>query len=283
MHYYIEELDKQTRIEKIFSIIKVEGRKIKIPDLKNEYIKRNRRTLKIVNKIVRILETENIKNVVISNKVRENELLVNYLQTYGINIVDGKFLFEALMQSVLMYIIDKKKFDLDNTYISIAVNEPSDIVVQNIKNIIKEYKKVNIVTKYIEKFKKIEEDILEQTGKIISVSNNRKRSLAKSNIILNIDFPEEVLNKYNIFDQSVIVNFKQNVKITQKRFNGININNYDINCKNINININNSKKYMQKAVYEAGLSNKLLYKELLKKIQEDNVQIAYLQGNKAKI
>ena len=53
----------------------------------------------------------------------------------------------------------------------------------------------------------------------------------KSQIILNIDFPQELINKYNIYDDAVIVNLKGNIKINKKRFNGLNINNYEINFR----------------------------------------------------
>ena len=50
----------------------------------------------------------------------------------------------------------------------------------------------------------------------------------KSQIILNIDFPKELINKYNIQDEAIIVNVKGTVKINKKRFNGLNINDYEI-------------------------------------------------------
>ena len=101
-------------------------------------------------------------------------------------------------------------------------------ILENIKEIVKEYKKINIVTNHIEKFKKIEKQILEKEGIMLVISNNRRKSLLKSKIILNIDFPTELINKYQIYEEAIIVNLKGNVKIEKKRFNGININDYEI-------------------------------------------------------
>ena len=53
----------------------------------------------------------------------------------------------------------------------------------------------------------------------------------KSQIILNIDFPKELINKYNINDDAIIVNVKGKIKINKKRYNGLNINNYEIDFR----------------------------------------------------
>ena len=37
-------------------------------------------------------------------------------------------------------------------------------------------------------------------------------------IILNIDFPQELINKYNVQDEAIIVNIKRKTKINKKRF-----------------------------------------------------------------
>ena len=122
----------------------------------------------------------------------------------------------------------KKNMKKEEVSISILVNDINDNILENIKEIVKEYKKINIVTNHIEKFKKIEKQILEKEGIMLVISNNRRKSLLKSKIILNIDFPTELINKYQIYEEAIIVNLKGNVKIEKKRFNGININDYEI-------------------------------------------------------
>ena len=72
----------------------------------------------------------------------------------------------------------------------------TDIEFENIKILAKKYKSINIVTNHVEKFKKLEKSLEEDEGIIISITNNKKRSLMKSGIIINIDFPNELINKY---------------------------------------------------------------------------------------
>ncbi len=107
--------------------------------------------------------------------------------------------------------------------------------MHNIRKIAKEYKRVNIITNHISKFKNIEKQILENEGIMITVVNNKRKSLVKAKIILNVDFPTELINKYNIYEEAIIINLQGNVKINSKRFNGININDYEITYSNDDI------------------------------------------------
>ncbi len=82
---------------------------------------------------------------------------------------------------------------------------------EHIKKIIREYKSVNIVTNDIGKFKKIEEQILEKEGIAINVTSNKKKGLMRSQIILNVDFPTNLINQCNIPDNAVIINLNSNI------------------------------------------------------------------------
>ena len=88
---------------------------------------------------------------------------------------------------------------------------------------------MGIVTNHISTFKRIEEKLYRNNGILITVTNNRRRSLLKSNIIINVDFPKELLNKFTINDNATIINIEEESKIKKKRFCGKVINNYEIN------------------------------------------------------
>ena len=60
--------------------------------------------------------------------------------------------------------------------ISMLINDITDFEIENIKLLAKKYKNLNIVTNHIEKIKKIEEELLEKEGIMITVTNNRKRA-----------------------------------------------------------------------------------------------------------
>ena len=194
--------------------------------------------------------------------------------------MDGKWLFEVLCIKVLDYLINKKQIKKEEIKISILVNDLSSNMLENIKQIAKEYKRVNIVTNHIEKFKKIEKQLLEQDGTMITVVNNRRRGIAKSDIILNVDFPSELVNKYNIYEKAYIINLKGNVKIEKKRFEGVNINDYDITFKSLNvIDYEKQEKYKNAEIYEAQINKRQTFKDILRQLEKDEVEVTKLIAN----
>ena len=151
------------------------------------------------------------------------------------------------------------------------------MILQTLKLLAKKYKNLNIVTNHIEKIKKIEEELLEKEGIMITVTNNRKKSLVKSDIIYNVDFPEEILNKYVITDDAIIINLRGKMKIKKKRFNGIIINNYEINLRDDKKDEKMiSKKYYFRDIYQAELYQKQGFNNLKEKVKKDNVRVSKL-------
>lgn len=276
--YYIQESDKPNKILQIFNIIKLQGNRIILP------INNQRLTLHQINKLAKktnyILKNANSNKVVISKEIQKHEQYINFLNTYNIEIVDGRWIFEVMANEVLEYIINLKKIKKQETQISILVNNLSEMSIENIKMLVKEYKRVNIITNHIEKLRKIEKHILDEYGILITVANNKKKSLLKSEIILNIDFPNELINKYNIYDNAIIININGNIKIKKKRFNGIVINDYEIALRKINdYNIEKTEKFKTKEIYEAEFYKKQNIKSIREKIKKDGVKIEYLIGN----
>lgn len=281
--YYIQETDKPNFLFNLFNIVKLEEDKIILPIETKKEIPLKKSEI-LANKTKKILDRTNCNKVILSKEIKKREDYKNYLYTYNFDIVDGRWLFEILLLQALNYVIEKKKIKKEEISISILVNDVNDSILENVKKVVKEYKKVNIVTNHIEKFKKIEEQVLEKEGIMIIVGNNKKKSISKSRIILNIDFPTELINRYRIYEEAIIINLKGNVKIEKKRFNGININDYDIFFKNKNeIDFDICQKYDNKDIYEAKIVKKQPYEFIKKKIDDDQVKIIKLVGNKTTI
>lgn len=269
--FYIEKCDKLNWLERKLNLIKMQENTIFLPIDKNTNQKQIEKMAKKTNKIIQKYSTS--KKVVLSKEMYKEQKYINYLNTYGLLIQDGKWLFEILLPEITEYIIKKKK--IENAKISIMINDLTDVEIENIKILSKKYKTINIVTNHIEKFKKIEKQLQENEGIIITITNNKKKSLIKSQIILNIDFPEEILNKYNIQDEATIINVRGNVKINKKRFNGLNINNYEIDFRDDKKDIKTlNNKFYLKDLYEAGIYKKQRLSDIKKKILEDKVIIS---------
>ncbi len=159
------------------------------------------------------------------------------------------------------------------------INDFSSINKEIIIHIAKNIKRLNIVTNHINKCKKIEEYLYDEFGIMLNISNNKRRSLLKSEIIINMDFPEELINKYRIYDKAIILNISDKIDINSKRFNGININ----YCKISIPDKYKLKGFQDEIVYESLIYIKNKYKDINEKIIRDKIVVSELIGNNGSI
>lgn len=279
--YYIQESDKPVLIAKIFNLIELVEDKIILPVCDKEKID-DKKVIILVKKIKKILEKTNCRTIILSKYLKKQENFVDLINMYKINVIDGRWLFLVLLDKILDYIIAKRKLEKKQINVSIMVKQNTcDYVIENIKKISRIYKSINIVTPNIEKFKKLEEEIFEENGVIITISNNKRKSLKRADIIINIDFSEEELNKYNIPDEAIIVNIDGNIEINKKRFNGLNINDYEISFEKFDeFDYEKDKLYWKKDLYEASVYKKQPYQYIERKINKDKVKIVELIGKR---
>ena len=130
----------------------------------------------------------------------------------------------------------------------------------------------------------MENQILDEDGIMITITNNKRKSLSKSNIILNIDFPQELLNQYNIYEEAIIVNIQGNIKIKKKRFNGMCVNDYEIQVLNDEeFDYDKEIRYNKKDIYEASMYKRQPMENIMRKIKRDKVKIVNLFGENSSI
>ena len=213
---FLEQTEKTNIIKKLFDKVKILNNKIVLNlKLENANLKTK---IKIVQKVKSILEKHRIRQVCIEKILKEDEQFVNLIYSNNINICSPKWIFKEKSDEIITNVLGNKK--RDESEIHICVNEVDSKTEQLIYKLAKEFKKISIVTNHIGKFKKIEKDLYEEDGILINLSNNRRKSLIKAKLILNVDFPKEVINEFAIYDNSTIINWDENLKIKKKRFNG---------------------------------------------------------------
>ena len=275
--YYIQETDKPKFLFKLFNIIKVKEDKIILP-IKDEKIS-IKKAEKLVNKTKNILDKTNCNKVVLSKVIKKQEDYKNYLYSSDINIVKAEQLTEILLLDILNYIKNKKALKPEELSLTIFVNDISMNMLENLKIMVKQYKRTNIITNHIQKFKKLEEDFFDEQGIIITVGNNKRKSALKSNVIINVDFPNELINQYNINDEAIIINLRGNIKINKKRFTGININDYEIDFDNFEeFDYEKEMLFDKKEIYEAEFIKNQPFKYSRNDLNKYKVRIIKLFG-----
>lgn len=222
--FFIEQAKRTGTLKSIIHKVNKKGNKIIInSNLEKAKFKTK---IRIAKEIKNILFKEKSKQIVVERSLKNEKELINLLYSYNINICDKKWLFKQIINEIIEDTLkDKKK---EESEIHICVNETDIKIEELIYKFAKEFKRINIITNHIGKFKKIEEQLYESDGILINLTNNRRKSLLKAELILNIDFPKEILNQFTIFDDAIIIDLEGDVKIKKKRFNGTIINDYEI-------------------------------------------------------
>lgn len=111
--YYIHETDKPNKILKKLNIIKLIDNKIILP-INDEKITQ-KQAEKLASKTRKILNKTNCNKAVISKKIKSQEQYINYINSYNVSIIDGRWLFEVLAYDALEYIIKLKKIKKEET------------------------------------------------------------------------------------------------------------------------------------------------------------------------
>lgn len=275
--YYIKKMDKP-----ISFINKIIG--LKVDNDRNILLYGNLEKNSYINKILKKLEKKEIYNIVLEKKLQEREKLICALNANQKKIFDGRWLEKYISIEILDYIINKMMVKKEEKEIAILTNEITDLSIETIKILAKQYKKTTVVSNNINKLKRIEREMYEKEGILIILSNNLKKSLQKSELILNIDFCSEVLNKYKIYEKAVILNLEGSVKIDNKRFEGISINNYEINVEREELIWKSDKDlYYNKDLLEAALYTKDTFHNIRNKIKKQKISVKELYGVNGKI
>ena len=236
-----------------------------------------------MNNLLRKISMYNDNIYVFSENLYNKEIL-KLINTYNIRYLNGKRIKNFLIFKILEYIKTIQNQKLESFEITILVNNISELNIYLIEKLAKTVKSIKVVSSNIYKFKNLEEKLYNEYGIAIQFSNSYKKSLAKSKIVINLDFNEIDINEYELFNKSIIVNCAENdVKIKSKLFNGIIINSCNIKLPKIIKDkfkkINIYDKYNSLILYESIINREINFIKIFEKLEEDKISILNLIGN----
>jgi len=141
---YIEKMDKPKRW---LPKIKIEHDNLKL----GLNLNKEKNIKKVVNKLIK----NEIVNGVLSKDLYENKDLINGLNAHDINIFEGRWLERYLAIQILDYIVVHKGIKKEEVEIAVTVNQITDLSIEIIKVLAKQYKKLTVITNYIDILRKI--------------------------------------------------------------------------------------------------------------------------------
>ena len=243
---------------------------------------------KVKEKLARIIKKLGIDAVVFSKEL-EGDFKNDICEMINIKVVNGKKLMEFMEYDIVKYVLDKQNADTKKEDIYIVFKRDSNLNLDFLKRFLENFRLVNIVTNDVDKLKNIQDNLLDNEGILISVSNNKRKALKRAKYILNINLTKEELEKYRINREAIIVNIGENVKYDEPCFDGVNINYFKISCPD---------EYLERfeqvgsqfdlaQMYESILLQDRVEKTKLEavysRIKEDNIKIVELIGNNGPI
>ena len=226
-----------------------------------------------VEKLRKLIKKDNIKQVACEEEIQQ------YVDKKI--LIDEKDIIKYLILEILEYIfeIQGKKMEQEDIYF--LINKDEDIYLENIKTLSEKFKTTNIITEELSKFQKIVENIFGEKTTIY-LSNNKRKSLRRAKYIVNFDYGIGKIEKYNINRTAILINIEQNVKIESMAFEGISINNVNIQIPDELIEHfgRMMEKINKNILYMSLVNQKQELARIKDRIKEDNIHILNLIGDK---
>lgn len=226
-----------------------------------------------VEKLRKLIKKDNIKQVACEEEIQQ------YVDKKI--LIDEKDIIKYLILEILEYIfeIQGKKMEQEDIYF--LINKDEDIYLENIKTLLEKFKTTNIITEELSKFQKIVENIFEEETTIY-LSNNKRKSLRRAKYIVNFDYGIGEIEKYNINRTAILINIEQKVKMESMAFEGISINNVNIQIPDELIEHfgRMMEKINKNILYMSLVNQKQELARIKDRIKEDNIHILNLIGDK---
>ena len=210
---------------------------------------------KSIDRLIKLLKKDNIDYI-----IAEKGIDINYKK------LNGSFALKYMIPEVVKYCFRLINPKTEEVYI--CTNNFTNENIQIIKDLSSYVKVVNIISSN-SRYLALEKE-LERSGIYITVNNNKRTSLKRANVIVNLDFKD--LKNYSISRNIIIVDVSNKFNI-DKGFDGIYI-------KGVKIVTNKIMRVFGE--YENFEKNQLIEAEMVK-IEKYNMVREYIRINKFEI
>lgn len=204
-----------------------------------------------------------------------------------VHIIDGKGIMPYLLKEIIEYIlkIQQKPMELEDLYLCMKQN--SKIYLDNIYYLTHYFKTINIITPNITTFQKIADDIEEKENIVITVSNNKKKSLKKARLIVNFDFEEKEIKKYTIFRRAILIILNHSNPYESVGFDGIQVRHIGVDMSKDLKDFFNKYHLLETcsltSLCESLINTKQEFLQVKHQLEKEKVEVIKLYGTKGEI
>ena len=239
---------------------------------------------KCVKKVKNLMHRYNIQSLVAEDNLKQCEKFKKIIESEvkKVHILDGRGIMPYLIQEILENILQRQglKTELEDLYICVKENIP--LYTENIIYLMKYFKNINIVTPNIKEFQKLADKIEKKEDIIITVTNNKKKSLKRAKVIVNFDLLENEINKYIIYREAVILSIDERGFYESNTFSGIQIRRIGIDTSNEIKNFFEQYNLLENnelsTLYESKINKKQGLLQIKQQMQKDEIKVTKLYG-----
>ena len=275
------------KIKKSFHIITVKeiycGLIFILPFSKQE--NKEKKLKKCIFKIKKLMKKYEISILILSEELRKDTNFLSYFQNNRIlqkevHILNEKKIMPYLIKEIIEYILQKqgKTTKLEDLYL--LIKQERSEYRENIAFLSQHIKTINIVTPCLKNYQRLANQLGEDA--IITVTNNKRKSLRKAKWIVNFDMPGDEMKKYTVYQKATIIYLKENRVYQENAFEGIHICRAGIDVSQ-EIKDIFKKQYLLNQfsitiLYESTLVNKQNFLSIRKQMKKDQIIVAKLYG-----
>ncbi len=240
-----------------------------------------------VVKLQKLMKKYNVNTLVVSSELKEvidfkeKGIVVNK----QVKVLNGNGMLPYLIKEILSYILEKKNLKTELQDLYVCMNEPKQNYIKNIYYLSNFFRSINIITPKINTFQRVVDKI--EQGGIITVRNNKKKSLKDAKFIVNFDFSKEELEKYIIYRRAILIYINENGVYNDLTFDGIQIFNAEIDVSN-EVKDFFEKHYLLQTnalntLYESTIPKNQDFSKVKLKMIEDKIKIIKLYGKRNEV
>jgi len=280
------------RIKKWFHIITVKeiySGLIFILPISNVENSEKKQLKKCIPKLKRLMQKYHVQQIVLAEELRQNEAFLQEFQNNRkvekeVHILDGTEMMPYLIKDIVEYISQKqgKTPELEDVYLLIK-NEDYRYR-DNIVFLAQHFKTVNIVTASLKAYQKFAKQLEEKQDIIVTVTNNKKKSLKRAKWIINFDLQTEEIKKYTINRTAIIIYLNKQGIYEQNNFEGLHICQAGIDVSQEIKDFFEKERLLNQCsltiLYESTIKTGQNFRKVIEGMQKDKVKVKKLYGRR---